>query len=45
MGKTQSDLYILIDMQKHSSILDGQSFRAADCDTDYYLVVAKVWER
>jgi hypothetical protein len=28
-----------------SSILDGQSFRGADCDTDPYLVVAKVRER
>jgi hypothetical protein len=35
----------LIDTQWHSSILDVQSFRAADCDTDHYLVVAKVRER
>jgi hypothetical protein len=29
----------------HSSILDVQIFRGADCDTDQYLVVAKVGER
>ena len=27
------------------SILDVQSFWGANCDTDHYLVVAKVWER
>jgi hypothetical protein len=37
--------HILIDRRRHSSILDGQSFVAADCDTDHYLVVAKVRER
>jgi hypothetical protein len=36
---------ILIDRRQHSSILDVWSFRAADCDTDNYLVVAKVRER
>ncbi|PNF42937.1 hypothetical protein B7P43_G11837, partial [Cryptotermes secundus] len=36
---------ILIDKKRNSSILDVQSFRAADCDTDHYLVVAKVRER
>jgi hypothetical protein len=25
------------------SVLDVSSFRTADCDTDHYLVVAKVW--
>jgi hypothetical protein len=30
--------------QNHSSVLDVQSFRAAGCDTDYYLVVAKMRE-
>jgi hypothetical protein len=35
----------LIARRRHSSILDVQSFRAADCDTDHYLVVAKVSER
>jgi hypothetical protein len=26
-------------------VLDVQLFRAAVCDTDHYLVVAKIWER
>jgi endonuclease/exonuclease/phosphatase family metal-dependent hydrolase len=37
--------YILIGMRQHSSVLDAQSFRGADCDTDHYLVVAKIRER
>jgi hypothetical protein len=45
-GKTLNKIdHILIDMRWHSSTLDVQSFRAADCDTDHYLVVAKVRER
>ena len=35
----------MIDRRWHSSILDVQSFRGANCDTDHYLVVAKVRER
>jgi len=35
----------LIDGRWHSSVLDVRSFRRADCDTDHYLVVAKVRER
>jgi endonuclease/exonuclease/phosphatase family metal-dependent hydrolase len=37
--------HILVDRRWHSSILDVRSFRAADCDSDHYLVVAKVRER
>jgi hypothetical protein len=35
----------LIDRRWHSSVLDAQLFREADCDTDHYLVMAKVRER
>jgi hypothetical protein len=41
----QSDYHFLVDGRRHSSVLDVLSFRAADCDTDHYLVVAKVRER
>jgi hypothetical protein len=34
-----------MDTRQHSSRLDVQSFRATDCDTGHYLVVAKVRER
>jgi hypothetical protein len=35
----------LIDRRQPSSVCDIRSFRGADCDTDHYLVVAKVQER
>jgi hypothetical protein len=35
----------LIDRRRHSRILDVQCFRGAGCDTDHYLVAAKVRER
>jgi hypothetical protein len=45
-GKIPNQIdHILIDRRWHSSILDEQSFREADCDTDHYLLVARVRER
>jgi hypothetical protein len=45
-GKTNNQIdHVLIDRRWHSSILDVQSFRGADCITDHYLVVAEVRER
>jgi hypothetical protein len=35
----------LIYRKRNSSVLDVRSFRAADCDTDHYLVVTEVRER
>jgi hypothetical protein len=37
--------HILIDRRSHSILLDVRSFRAAECDTGHYLVVAKIRER
>jgi hypothetical protein len=45
-GKTHKQIdHILVDRRRHSNLLDVRSFRAADCDSNYYLVVAKVRER
>jgi hypothetical protein len=45
-GNTHNQIdHFLIDRRRHSSILDFRSFRGADCDTDQYLVVAKVRKR
>jgi len=44
-GKTHNQIgHILIDRRWHSSILDVRSFGGGDCDTDHYLVVAKIRE-
>jgi hypothetical protein len=42
-GKTYNQ--ILIDEGRHLSVLDVRSFRAADCDNGYILVVLEVRER
>jgi hypothetical protein len=45
-GQTHNQIdHILIDRRWHSRILEVRGFRGADCDTDLYLVVAKVRKR
>jgi hypothetical protein len=45
-GKTHNQIgHILVDRRRNSNVLDVLSFRAADCNSDHYLVVAKVRER
>jgi hypothetical protein len=44
-GKTYNQIdHILRDRWSHSSVLNVTSFKAADCDTDHYLVVVEVRE-
>jgi hypothetical protein len=45
-GTTHNQIdHILIDRKLQLSIPDVRGFRGADCDTDNYLMVAKVRER
>jgi endonuclease/exonuclease/phosphatase family metal-dependent hydrolase len=45
-GKTQNQIdHILVDRRRHSNILDVRSYRAADYNTDHYLVVVKIKEQ
>jgi hypothetical protein len=45
-GKALTQIgHILVDRRRHSNVLEVRSFRAADCDIDHYLVVAKVRQR
>jgi hypothetical protein len=45
-GKTHNQIdHILVDRRRHLNILDVRSFGVADCDSDHYLMVAKVSER
>jgi len=45
-GETHDQIdHILTDKRGHWNVLDVRSFRAAECDTDHYLVVAKVRDR
>jgi hypothetical protein len=45
-GKTHNQIdHILVDRRRHLNVLDVRSLKAADCDSDHYLVVTKVRER
>jgi hypothetical protein len=45
-GRTHNQInHILRDRRWHSSIFDVGLFRGANCDTDHYLLVAKIRER
>jgi hypothetical protein len=45
-GKSHNQIdHILVDRPVHSSVINVRLFRAADYDTDHYLVVTEVGER
>jgi hypothetical protein len=45
-GKTHDRIdHILVDRRRNSNVLDVRSFRAAECESDLYLVIPKVRER
>jgi hypothetical protein len=45
-GKPHNQIdHILVNKRRHSNVPYVRSFWAADCDSDHYLVVAKVGER
>jgi hypothetical protein len=40
-GKIHDQIdHFVVERRRHSNVLDVQSYRATDCDTDHYLVVA-----
>jgi hypothetical protein len=45
MRKPNQIDHILVNRRRHLNVLDVRSFRAADCDSGHYLVVATVRER
>jgi hypothetical protein len=42
MGKPNQIDQILVESPRYSNVLDVRLFGASDCDTDHYLVVARV---
>jgi hypothetical protein len=45
-GKAHNQIdHIPVDRRRNLSVLDARSFRAADCDSDHYLVVTNARER